>query len=248
MRDYHVAIISHKRPENVKKIMAIVGDCTFYVNAGEADVYLQAGANRVTECGTDICIARNTAIRFAMAQGVPCIQVSDDLKKIQKVRLEDGKHVVEPISFDEVCFMIIRELRAKNFFFGGVAVTNNRLNYTGEDVSYNKLIVNDLICVMPVGKLFDPEMALKEDYDFTIRSLIEAGGLVRLNNILCDFPHRDNVGGANTYRNSVSEQAATDKLYAKWGNLIKKHATREGQVSLNYKMIEQRRLGQQQMF
>lgn len=248
-KKYLVAVISHKRPQNVQSIMQIVGeDCAFYVNDGEKDSYLSAGAHNVFECGTNICQARNRAIEDSVWHNLPSIQVSDDLRSIKKVSLKDGNYNLEPIAFSSVCNLLIHELNKKSYYFGGVAVSSNRLNYTGQDITYDKLIVNDLICVMPTGKLFDEEMALKEDYDMTIRCLLGVGGLVRLNNILCDFPHRENKGGANTYRNRETEQAATDKLYKKWGNLIKKHPTREGQISLNYEMIKQKKNGQQQLF
>lgn len=235
----HTAVISHKRPSNVQSITKIVGECTFYVNIGEAKYYLSAGAKAVVECGTNICQARNRAIKDAQELGLPSIQVSDDLKSIKHVHLYFGKHVVKSVEFQQVVEIMVKELLKKKFYFGGVAVTSNRLNYTGEDFSYDKLIVCDLICIMPGIKCFDENVALKEDYDYdlVIDQLLNVGGVVRCNQFLCDFPHRGNKGGANTYRNTQSEDEATKKLYAKWGNLIKPHATRPGQISLNYQAI-----------
>ena len=244
----HIGVISHKRPFNIKKITEIIGDCTFYVNIGEGLDYLNAGAKQVVECGTNICEARNKAIEDARKQDLPSIQVSDDLRNLKQVSLFEGKHQVKEISFNDVCKTMLDELKNKGYFYGGVAVTTNRLNYVGEDFSYNKLIVCDLVCIMPSSYKFDVNMALKEDYDLTITQLIEVGGVVRCNQFLCDFPHRDNTGGANTYRNSNSEYEATQKLYAKWGNCIKKHATREGQISLNYNAIQERKGGQTNLF
>jgi hypothetical protein len=242
----HVAVISYKRPENVLKIQKILGPCTFYVNFGESEVYLNAGAMAVIECGTNICQARNRAIKDAHSVNLPSIQVSDDLKSLKQVSIydpissEENKIVrkVEDVTFEHVCRTMLNELERTRYTYGGVAVTTNRLNYTGEDFSYDKLIVCDLVCIMPGNEGFDEDMALKEDYDMTIRELINTGGVVRCNQFLCDFPHRDNKGGANTYRNTESEQTATDKLYTKWGRLIKKHTTREGQIALNYPFIK----------
>ena len=246
----HVAVISHKRPQNVKKIMEIVGDCTFYVNDGEGKEYLEAGALDVQECGTNICQARNKAIKEARMKGLPSIQVSDDLKSLKRVKFDDEKkHLVYPVEFNYVCETMLKELNRTGYIYGGVAVTTNRLNYTGDDFSYDKLIVCDLVCIMPHENLmFDENMALKEDYDFTITNLLEVGGVVRCNQFLCDFPHRDNVGGANTYRNNDSEKQATERLLSKRAGLIKKHPTREGQISLNYQAIQKMANGQENLF
>jgi hypothetical protein len=250
----HVAVISHNRTHNLRTIITVIGLCDFYVNNGEGDKYrkeletLGIKSCKVFECGTNICQARNYAMKRAKEMSLPCIQVSDDLKSIKRVYLEFGKHVVEPIAFEEVVLTMIRKLEETKLFYGGVAVTSNRLNYTGIDASYDKLIVNDLICLMPQCEYFDESVALKEDYDLAIRSLFNPGGLVRLNNILCDFPHRDNKGGANDYRTSEAEQKATDALYKKWPHFIMPHKTREGQVSLNYKAIKEFKAGQQTLF
>lgn len=244
----YITVISHKRAGNVTKIQDLIGDCSFYVNKGEYVDYISAGAKVVYECGDNIVAARNKAIQHASELNLPCIQVSDDLRSLKRVSLINDKHVVEPVTFTDVVLTLLHELKIHNFNFGGVAVTTNRLNYTGKDTDYNKLVVNDLICIMPNTCKFDEAVALKEDYDLTISELLTTGGVVRCNNFLCDFPHRDNDGGANTYRNNVTEQAATEALHAKWGDLIKKHPTRDGQISLNYKKIAERKAGQQVLF
>ena len=244
----HIAVISHKRPQNIKPIQEIIGECTFFVNHGELGTYMDAGATHAIECGTNICQARNSAIKYARAMNVPSIQVSDDLRSLKSVVLEEGKYIVEEATFSQVVNVMIDELRVKNYFYGGVAVTTNRLNYTGVDFSYDKLIVCDLVCIMPSKYYFDEHMYLKEDYDMTITQILEVGGVVRCNQFLCDFPHRDNEGGANTYRTSEAELDATMRISEKWGELIKKHPTRDGQISLNYKAIKEYNEDQTNLF
>ncbi len=235
-----VAVISHKRPHNVASILELIGDATFYVNVGEIPAYKKAGAERVCAPGLNICTARNAAILDATRQGLPCVQVSDDLRRIDEVYMEAGKVRRANYTFKDAVEKIISKLREHKLFYGGVAINDNALNYTGNDWSYDKLIVNDLIVIMPAKKplLFDPDMALKEDYEMCVRQLIEVGGVVRANYILCNFPHRENKGGANTYRNSKTEAEATKRLMKKCGAFIMPHRKREGQVSLNYKNIK----------
>jgi hypothetical protein len=248
-----VAVISHKRPDSIIKMHYLIGDFTVYVNKGEkktyeGNVYKQgftAYQISVVECGEDICTARNEAIKNAICVGLPCFQLSDDLRSIKVIAMKNAKRTQIPISFEKVVALMLNTMEEFKIFYGGVAVTNNGLNYQGKDIDYDKLIVNDFICVRPTPhvqlQFFDVTLALKEDYDMCIRHLIHYGGVLRLNNILCTFPHRENKGGANTYRNEITEGAATKQLIAKWGPHVKPHATREGQVSLNYKVIEQTR-------
>lgn len=213
--------------------------CHWYVNTGEYEAYDVAGAHVSTECGTNICEARNAAIRHADELGIPCIQISDDLRNIKKIWFDLANKKTTFINVEQVCEILIWALQQSRFFYGGVAVSANPLNYNGEDVSFDKLIVNDFICLMPGAGLFDENLALKEDYDMSIRQLLGCGGIVRLNNILCDFPHRQNNGGANTYRNESTEAEATEKLIKKWPDFIRMNPRRPGQVLLNYKGIRE---------
>lgn len=246
-----VAVISHKRTENIHKIQEVLGcGVTFYVNKGCGAEYTAAGAERVVECGDDIVSAHNQATIDGWENKRPSWHISDDLKKITEIYLTDRKRTIIPTSFQKVAEDIQEEMALNNSMYGAVAVNNNPLNYTGEPYSYDKLIVNDMFCIWPDPRgpvedsLFDPAVALKEDYDMCIRQLVAGRPIIRANKYLCDFPHRQNAGGANTYRNKETEDAATAALYKKWGECIKKHPTRPGQISLNYKAIDQYKRGQ----
>lgn len=237
-----VSVISHKRPQNIQKIVSLIGGCTFFVNNGEKESYIAEGAKSVIESGDNICAARNRAIIEANKLGVPCIQVSDDLRYLRKIYFPEGedKRQVCPIDFEEVVLAMVKELKRKKFYYGGVAVTSNRMNYRkGVDFDYDKLIVNDLICIMPdCPWVFDEYVALKEDYDFTLTNILLNGGVVRCNQFFGQFPHRENDGGANLYRNTSSESEANKKIIEKWGDFIKLHHSRENQISFNYSAIK----------
>lgn len=213
--------------------------CHWYVNTGEYEAYEAAGAHVVNECGTNICQARNEAIKDADIMGWPCIQISDDLRNMKSIYIDvDGKRKTTFESVKNICNELLHMMWAHSCLYGGVAVSNNPLNYNGEDFSTDKLIVNDFICLMPGAGLFDETLALKEDYDMSIRHLLGAG-VLRLNNVLCDFPHRQNKGGANTYRDDSTEGEATRKLIAKWPDFVRMNPRRPGQVLLNYKAIRE---------
>jgi hypothetical protein len=248
MNEFHLAIISTKRPGNVTFMQKLCEpfECHWYVNYGEEQDYKEAGAKYIWSGGNNICYARNLAIQRATMVNLPCVQISDDLRSIRRIRLDvSGKRVIKLSNVAETVNELISQLKKHNAFFGGVAINNNPLNYTGEDVSTDKLIVNDFICMMPSLYRFDESLALKEDYDMCVFQLLEGHKIIRLNNILCDFPHRTNPGGANTYRNDATEDAATRAIMAKWPKYIIPHKTRPGQISLDYKAIERRLKGQE---
>lgn len=242
MSDFFLAIISTQRPQNVKFMQQLCAGhkCHWFVNDGEAVAYYNEGAHEVIQGAANICHARNRAITNANVYELPCIQISDDLRSIKLVALNNGKRVTEFIDVTRTAEMLIYEVARNNANFGGVAINNNPLNYIGTDVDTNKLIVNDFICLMPGANYFDEALALKEDYDYCVSELLAGRKIVRLNNILCDFPHRQNEGGANTYRNDTTEAAVTRALIAKWPKYIVPHKTRPGQVSLDYKAIQRR--------
>jgi len=240
--DFHLAIISTSRPQNVEFMQSMCEPykCHWYVNLGEYQAYEDAGAHVINECALNICHARNQAIKDADELGIPCIQISDDLRNIKSIIIDsNGKRKTQFETVNNICNELIHQLHENNLFYGGVAISSNPLNYTGVDTSIDKLIVNDFICLMPGAGLFDEALALKEDYDMSIRQLLGCGGIARLNNILCDFPHRQNNGGANTYRNDSTEAEATKKLLAKWPNFVRMNPRRPGQVLLNYKAIRE---------
>lgn len=240
-----ISVISHKRPENMEKLFSLIGSFTVYVNKGQAASYEEATKKnkliKVRETNADeICSARNLAMADARKKGLICIQVSDDLKKIERIKMVDSKRVVSPLTFKEVVKEMITLMRRYRANYAGVAITSNRLNYVGKDIDLDKLIVNDLIGCIPCGSMeFDVKSSLKEDYDKCVQQLVYGISVLRLNNIICTFPHRENKGGANTYRNEKTELAPTQYLKRKWGSFIVDHKTRKGQIALNYRLIRE---------
>lgn len=243
MERLHLSIMSHARPNNVKFMQKMCEPfiCNWYVINGEEQDYINAGAHNVFGCPPGISIARNIAMEHAFTLGLPSIQISDDLRNIKQIHLDNGKRITQFVTVEKVADMLIWALTQSKFFYGGVAVTSNALNYTGTDVTFDKLVVCDFNCFLPGCMSFDNNLKQKEDYDMTVRQLLEHGGVVRLDNVLCDFPHRNNAGGANTYRNFDTEKLAMEELIKKWPFYFKLHRTRENQVSLDTKRIFQDR-------
>lgn len=238
---FHMAIISTKRPSRVAPMLKVLGPIksTWYVSEGEEQDYIAAGLpdDRVKGCPRNISAARNAAIRDARSSGACSIQSSDDLQSVKIPIASIGKYQRKNITFKEAVSTLLAAASKTKRVYGGVALTNNVQNYTGTPISLNKFVACDLIYVGLSCSFFDENVALKEDYDMTLSAILTHGGSFRCETILCDFPHRDNKGGANTYRTSEAEQAVTRKMFQKWGDLIATHPMREGQIILNYAKI-----------
>jgi hypothetical protein len=79
-------VISKGRPQNVEKIEQLFDGTgmhpTWIVGEGEASQYLSYGALDAVE-GGGLCPSRNLALNMAREQEKVCVQMSDDIKKIQ---------------------------------------------------------------------------------------------------------------------------------------------------------------------
>jgi hypothetical protein len=245
---FHMAVISTKRPQRVLPMLELLGKTlsTWYVSEGEENDYISAGlpADRVIGCIHNISNARNSALQDARKHEVCSIQASDDLKGIKNLQIVGGKYKLQSIGIDGAIQTLFKAATRTRMVYGGVALTTNVQNYTGADIAINKFVACDLIYVAGSCSLFDENVALKEDYDMTLQAIFTHGGVFRCDNVLCDFPHRDNKGGANTYRTSAAEDAVTKKMFMKWGDLIKHHPRRPGQILLNYPKIKRLLSGQ----
>jgi hypothetical protein len=78
------AIISARRPNSVASMVKFAPHARWYVAVGDGESYSNAGAEHVTEAGS-LCDSRNMALEDAFRQGKACVQLSDDLFKLQQV-------------------------------------------------------------------------------------------------------------------------------------------------------------------
>jgi hypothetical protein len=239
---FHMAIISTKRPQRVAPMLELLGHTasTWYVSEGEEADYIAAGlsSDRVRGCRHNISAARNAALRDARIHDACSIQASDDLRNVKSVRWENNKWQRYRITLEEAILTLLNASALTKRVYGGTALTTNAANYNGQPIAINKFVACDLIYVGQSCSFFDENVALKEDYDMTLQAILTHGGVFRCDNIMCDFPHRDNEGGANTYRTSEAELVATKKMFMKWGDLITPHPRRAGQIMLNYTQIK----------
>lgn len=235
------ACISTNRAANVSKIEERTGlKFTFYTREGESDSYKENGAQNVVEVDGNICRARNTAIADAEKLGLPCLQISDDLKRVYKFTGVKGNTTRKKWNFIEAITWMLKiwnKPEVKNCRWAGTAITDALFHYQGIKVSQNKLVVNDCILLRD-GIRFDEKADLKEDYDMFLTEYTSGRTVLRFDCVAIGFEHRENKGGANDYRTTEREKTCNDYLKLKWGDYIMEHDIREGQIKINYKLLK----------
>lgn len=234
MEKVHLAIISHKRPENIEKMEEIVGNperIHWYVGKNDKKAYRSA-LGEVIEVG-DLCKSRNKAIQLANSEDKYCLQLSDDLKECGMV--SSSGQLNKP-NFTEIIKEMFKILSTTPLYLAGVAPTANLFFYNPlKPIGLKHFILGDMMLIKRNKLKFDEKLSLKEDYDYTLQHIKTYGGVLRLNYILPSFKHRVNKGGAVDIRTDEKEQQAIQYLKNKWGSCIRDNPRRKNEILLKIK-------------
>ena len=227
---YWLAVISAKRPNNVANMTSLVGPASWIVPKDDVQSYTGMGATTINGCPyPNLVASRNKALDLAFSAGVPCVQTDDDLVRIKRAY---GKRRTEEITFDDAVELMIGRLQRAGLYYGAVAPTTNAF-FVGDITSRTGFCIASLCVTMPCELRFDAEMTLKEDYDYTLQHIATYGGVMRSNDLLAEYKHYSNEGGAVTVRNSDNEQRNIVYLKAKWGHAIRDNPRRENEILLS---------------
>lgn len=230
----HLAVISAGRPQNVERMHGLVGeDAWWYVRREDYEAYIEAGAH-VVATADGLCGARNAALEDAASRGLPCVQVSDDLKGLALAQSKSNSDIV-PMTFREAVLLLQVALsRTPGARLAGCAPTANAFYATPGRISTRAFIVGDLFVALPDSPVrFDERLRLKEDYDFTLAHIEEHGAVARVDDLLATFQHRTNAGGAVAVRTETLEQESIALLKQKWGDLVRDNPRRPNEVKLH---------------
>lgn len=227
-----VSIISSRRAYGVARMREMCPVGTWYVR-DYADQYdYQQHDIPVIAAGT-LVEARNQALADAFAQNLWCVQLSDDLRYVYKGL---GNRVFVRSTVFEALAEIHKAMQQMDTYLGGAAPNSHRMNFKeSHPISSTAFIVGDFMLVRPCALRFDPNLRLKEDYDYTMQHLTQFGKVSRCNSILPEFEHRSNKGGAVDYRDANLEQSSITYLRTKWPNQFRTHQTRANEIVLAYK-------------
>ena len=228
-----VTIISSGRPENVSNMRKKVGPATWIVGKGEEQAYRDAGAIKVIE-GGGLTESRNLALKLAFANNLNCIQLDDDLEKIEFVI---SKEETKEVNFSQAVKYMLRELDNSDYKLAGVATTTN-LYFFHKAFHYDAFIIGCFLLIKKCPLLFDEGLTLKEDYDYTLQHCEIYGGVLRCNRIMPHFKHYTNKGGVVEYRNPKTEQKNIKRLKQKWPKFVKDNSKRENEILIRWKKDE----------
>lgn len=230
-----VAVISAGRAGNVPKLAPLLEGCdvAWFVPADQAGDYEYAGAEHVIPAG-GLCESRNQALDLAFDQGRPCVQISDDLRKIEWT---DGEGKL-PTTVAQAVRRMLEALESTGLYLAGAAPTANAYFYR-KALHTDAFIIGDLVTVLPSAPRFDTALKLKEDYDFTLQHVALYGGAARVNGVLATFTHRTNRGGAVAVRTPDLEDGAIRYLMEKWPGALRPHGRRAHEVSFVKKGVSE---------
>lgn len=216
----HIAIISSGRPGNVAKMQEHLGSLsgieTWYVGPGEEPDYRYAGATNIVEGGA-LAPNRNLALERAFQVGQVCVQLDDDLQRIDWCVDGETKHQITL----QRAIGLLTACLATGAYLAGTAATDNAFFMPKKDgvpvaISDKVLITAAMMAVAPNPIRFDENLRLKEDFGHTIDHIQKYGKVARVNTILARFQYQTNGGGAVQYRTHALEQESIAYLHAKY--------------------------------
>lgn len=227
--NYSVYVISAGRYNDLPFTKEQKAKYIFCVKKGEGELYQKAGCLNVFETGK-LMESRNFALKHAFDKNNICVQLSDDIKKVELNEAFGGK---KEVPLDKAIDDLIGIFKKVNVKLMGVPPTNNHF-FAKAKISKNTFCIGDMLFIKPTNLKFDEQLTLKEDYDYTLQHLTKYGHCFRYQKYIFHFQHYSNKGGAVSYRNTKEEQYNIKYLLQKWGDKIKLNTKRENEILLKW--------------
>jgi glycosyltransferase involved in cell wall biosynthesis len=199
--NFSTYIISSGRANNVKTIRALgieLLNPILVVPIGQEEEYRKHNQKiEVISSEKGISEARNAALNHSRLERV--IMFDDDIRQVSILcKSMTGKNTLRKLNSLEIetfiqnAFLMCEQ---KKLFHWGVYPVHNAF-YMKLGVSHIAFINGSFSGYIKDGILFDEEMPLKEDYDFSARQIKKHGAILRFNFVAADAAHRNNKGGA----------------------------------------------------
>ena len=232
-----VTVISHKRPQNVKRLASVLqhpDNAVWIVGSNEKAAYKAHGAKYVFEGGS-LCPSRNMAIELARKYRADAlVQISDDVSQIMEL-VDDHEEIITAEAAAGIIWkkMKAAPLESRPFLGGAYPCANPWWARRSPETSKDLFIVGDFLVVDPLSPVrFDEKLEVKEDYDFTLSHMKMHGSALRNNRLIVVAKHRNNPGGAVGPDRERREVAAIKLLKTKWPAQIVDHPRRRLEVLL----------------
>ncbi|SNR44286.1 hypothetical protein SAMN06265360_10637 [Haloechinothrix alba] len=235
MTGWGVYCISAGRPMNVPQVHKAMRPhpVTWVVPQAQAADYRLTGAEHVLPVpppadGHSLPVQRNTALDDAFNQGLGCIQTDDDPAKLETLS-PNGKAV--HATLDHYIETWNRALRDTGACLAGCSPTPNPY-FARDRVATGLFIMGQLFAALPSELRFDPQLPVREDYDYTCQHMQQHGAVARADTLLPSYAHWTNRGGCQDYRTPRLDRRVNTTLLERWPRLLKPHPRRPGEILL----------------
>jgi hypothetical protein len=159
--------------------------------------------------------------------GTPVVTMCDDVTDVQ--RALDRKNLVSVDDLDSLFRSAFSITATENLYVWGVgAVANAYFMRPGYSTGL-RFLIGTLwgFYSRPGHPVHVSHVAVKEDYESSLRAWWYDGGAVRLSDVAVKADHYKAPGGCQDYRTRQVSQAAVDTLLAHWPGLVRVNTRRQ---------------------
>lgn len=207
-------------------------DIYIFVNdEEEAESYRKEnpGVNIIATGKKGITPTRNYILDF-FEDGEEIVMLDDDVMRFRILKVIDfRKHLfeIENIKeFFEQAFVMTRRANAKLW---GVQACDVGV-YMTRKINTDKFIIGTASGIINDHLRFDEDLVLKEDYDYTLKHIIEHGRVFKFNFISVEAKHYSNKGGCVDYRKKETEAEACKILLERYPQFLIPNVKRENEI------------------
>lgn len=167
--------------------------------------------------------------------------IDDDIERIGYFNKTDEKYKLVNIKDENVILKEINKLfdvcyQTGSYLNGLFTVDNAMSNYSYNPFLFNGVCLGSCMGIINDGTYyFDESFEVKEDYELTLRHLIEKKITVRSNILFMQHEHTQLTGGCRDSNRIEKEKEAIKKLIKMYPNMIKeaKHRGTSFSIQLN---------------
>lgn len=179
--------------------------------------------------------ARNAIIEH-FPGGTHIIMLDDDVEEVltlkpDPIMIKNTVEKMNPLEIEQFWLRAFMVCEKNNSKLWGIYPINNPF-YMSQKINSRGFIIGTMFGVI-TGKLrFDPLLKLKEDYDFTLKHILEYKKVCRFDYITLKAGHYTNDGGCVQQRkeNTGLEKECCDRIMSKYPGLLKRNPKRENEI------------------
>jgi hypothetical protein len=228
-----IAIPSKGRP-NLVRSQGIIQEARVYVPENEVESYEQAGVNHVRavpQMVRGITKTRNWILDHANDRWV--VFIDDDVKRAGYVKLNRYKSKFRRLTGDQIIgewvklFDITEQLGYR--IWGCSTEGSPRAVYPWNPIMFHSYITASCMGIINDGRTrFDESYPVKEDYELSLRCIVEDGGAVCARYFFWENSHWHDEGGCKDYRTRSMEKTMIRKLQRQFPGMVKWATNRKG--------------------